>query len=289
MSESAVLVAGSVHIDRMVQVTRLPVAGETVIATGSWLQLGGKAANQAMACASLTHTTLAACVGNDDNARHAKSTLVDAGVHCELQVSGTLPTGSSVALLDGSGENVGVVLPGANDDFQAEVVSTCGAGLPTLLVCQWETAAPALHTLLAWARTQGVPTLINAAPWHNDPAYRDTLRLADHVVVNAVEAQSWTGMDPQRRSPHLPFGHPSVVVTLGAGGALHYVNGMLITDLVAPLVRARSTHGAGDHFVGVLAAQMALGQAVTDALRRAIESAAQFVVLLRKHPSKTLP
>ncbi len=81
----------------------------------------------------------------------------------------------------------------------------------------------------------------------------------------------------------LPFGHPSVVVTLGSGGVLHYQDGKLALDLRAPKVQARSTHGAGDHFVGVLAASLAQGTASAQALGQAVASAAEFVQLLHKH------
>ena len=121
---------------------------------------------------------------------------------------------------------------------------------------------------------------MNAAPWQE--TFRDLLPLADHVIVNAVEAQGWTGSDPQARLERLPFGHPSVVVTLGSGGVLHYRDGNLALDLRAPRVQARSTHGAGDHFVGVLAASLAQGTALPQALEQAVASAAEFVQLLHK-------
>ncbi|GAA4018084.1 ribokinase [Deinococcus rubellus] len=290
MSESGVLFAGSLHVDRMVEVARLPVPGETIIATGTWSQLGGKATNQAVAAARHVHATLAACVGEDSDGRQAGETLALLGVNAALQVSGTLPTGSSVALLDASGENIGVVLPGANIDLRADgVVSLFGSEAPLLMVCQWETAAATLHTLLKEARQRGIPTLINAAPWQDDLRYQETLSLADHVVVNAVEAQAWIGTDPQARATDLEFNHPSVVVTLGAGGVLHYIDGVLSTDLRAPVVKARSSHGAGDHFVGVLGSQLARGKSMTQALKCAAASAADFVQLLHKHPSSPSP
>ena len=274
----------------MVEVTRLPVPGETIIATGTWSQLGGKATNQAVSAARHVHATLAACVGQDSDGCQAAETLRSLGVSAALQVSETLPTGSSVALLDASGENVGVVLPGANVGLRADVVAAqFGVGAPLLLVCQWETLATTLQTLLKEARERGVPTLINAAPWQDDPAYHETLQLADHVVVNAVEAQAWVGNDPQARASHLGFNHPSVVVTLGAGGVLYYKNGVLDSDLRAPAVEARSSHGAGDHFVGVLSSQLASGKPMAAALECAVASAADFVQLLHKHAPSPSP
>jgi ribokinase len=279
-----VLFVGSVHLDRMMRLDALPTPGETVIARESWTQLGGKAANQAMSAARQmgVQASLMACVGDDQDGREAEQTLSSLGVQTLLQISLERPTGTSVALLDASGENVGVIVPGANVALSAAPVETLLAQMPpALLVCQWETQPGTLEALLRRARAAGVPTLMNAAPWQE--TYRDLLALADHVVVNAVEAQSWCGTDPQARRPTLPFGHPSVVVTLGAGGALHYRQDQLTLDLPAPRVQARSTHGAGDHFIGVLAAHLAQGTAVPAALDYATESAANFVQLLHKH------
>ena len=123
-----VLFVGSIHLDRMIQLATLPTPGETVIATGSWSQLGGKAANQAVAAAQhpQVQAALMACVGDDEAGRQAQGTLTTLGVRTFLQVTPQLPTGSSVALLEASGENVGVVLPGANTALN-------GASLAALL------------------------------------------------------------------------------------------------------------------------------------------------------------
>ena len=221
-----VLVAGSIHIDRMVRLPTLPVPGETVTGSESWTQLGGKAANQAVAAAGHVRSLLAACVGTDLEGRQAEQTLAHRGAEPRLQRSARLPTGSSVALIEASGENVGVILPGSNADLDAgPVIDLLVTERPALLVCQWETSATTLEPLLVRARAAGVVTLMNAAPWHD--GHRQLLPLADHVVVNAVEAEGWTGTDPQARLPHLPLGHPSVIVTLGAGGVLHYQHGEL--------------------------------------------------------------
>ncbi|PNY79302.1 PfkB family carbohydrate kinase [Deinococcus koreensis] len=278
----SVVFAGSLHIDQMIQLDELPSPGETVIAGASWTQLGGKATNQAVAAAPHVRAVLLACVGNDEGGRDALATLNSLGVHPALQVDAQVATGSSVALIDAAGENVGVVLPGANTGLRAEPLSDLLKASPVqLVVCQWETEPDTLGQMLSAARATGVPILLNAAPWLD--SHRGTLPLTDHVVVNAVEAQAWTGHDPQERVRQLDFGHPSVVVTLGAGGVLHYQKGALTTDLPAPVVQARSTHGAGDHFVGVLAAHLARGTPMPHALERAGQSAAEFVQLLHKH------
>lgn len=280
-----VLVTGSIHIDRMVRLPTLPVPGETVTGSESWTQLGGKAANQAVAAAGHVRSLLAACVGSDAEGQQAERTLIHRGAEPRLQHSARLPTGSSVALIEASGENVGVILPGSNADLDTgPVMDLLVSERPALLVCQWETSAQTLEPLLVRARATGVATLMNAAPWHD--SHRHLLSLADHVVVNAVEAQGWTGTDPQARLPRLPLDHPSVVVTLGAGGVLHYRHGQLTTDLPAPVVQAHSTHGAGDHFVGVLAAQLALGRPLEPALVLAGASAAEYVQAV--HPPALL-
>lgn len=275
-----VLVVGSIHLDRMVRVAQFPQPGETALALETWTQLGGKAANQAVASAALHPTRLVACVGDDMEGVQVRATLERHQVDARLRTAGRA-TGSSVALIDDMGENVGVISPGANADLlPGDVLPLLEAARPALVLCQWESPLGTLREVLQAASDRDIPTLLNAAPWR--PEYREVLALADHVIVNAVEAEAWGGRDVRGQPELLPFDHPHVTVTLGADGASHYEEGRLTLHQPAPRVQAQSTHGAGDHFVGTLAALTAQGLPLEEALRRAGSSAAAFVQTLHK-------
>jgi ribokinase len=277
-----VVVVGNIHVDRMVRVERFPVPGETGIADEAWTQLGGKAANQAIAAAAHVATSLVACVGNDNDGRNAVEFLASADVRISIRRSPRLPTGTSIALIDAKSENLAVISPGANRELSpSDVVTRLDEALPSLMLCQWESDVDTLAEALTAARQRGITTVVNAAPWRE--GHRDLLSLADHVVVNAVEAYAWIGAPLEGLAPHAPFEHPSVIVTLGGQGASHYVNEHFVLHQPAASVKARSTHGAGDRFVGTLAAAIASGLPVARAMSDASDAAGEWVRSLHKN------
>jgi ribokinase len=277
-----VVVVGSIHVDRMMRVERFPVPGETGIAVEAWTQLGGKAANQAIACAARAPTSLVACVGDDADGRQAVEFLARADVRTRVRRSPQLPTGTSVAMIDAEAENLAVISPGANSELSVDdVVARLDEALPALMLCQWESTVDTLGDALAAARQRGIVTVVNAAPWRD--GHRELLALADHVVVNAVEACAWLGAPLDGLAAHARFEHPSVIVTLGAEGATHYVDERRVVHQPAAPVEARSTHGAGDRFVGTLSAVIASGLPVATALSAASDAAGHWVRSLHKN------
>ena len=119
MDDVAVVVVGSIHVDHMMRVERLPEPGETGVAIEAWTQLGGKATNQAIACAAHVPTALVGCVGDDVEGEHAVEQLERAGVQARVRRVPNRSTGSSVALVDAGGENLAVISGGANEELSA--------------------------------------------------------------------------------------------------------------------------------------------------------------------------
>ena len=281
-----VIVVGSIHIDRIMRVDQLPAPGETGVAIEAWTQIGGKAANQAIACAMHTPTALVACIGEDVDGQQALDVLQREGVEARVRQDRRHPTGSSAALVDAGGENLAVISPAANQTLTgAEAVSTIQELEPRVVLCQWESPLETVRDALTAARAAGSTTLLNAAPWLD--AHRSVLPLADHVVVNAVEAAAWAGSRLDGFPAHAPFAHPSVIVTLGAEGAGHYRDDRLVLHQPAARVEALSTHGAGDHFVGALASGLARGLPLEATLREASDAAGTWVRSLRKDVLRT--
>src|SRR4051794_36379766 len=137
-----VVVVGNIHIDRIMRVDQLPTPGETGMATEAWTQIGGKAANQAIASAMYVPTALVACVGTDADGQQALDVLAREGVQARVRRCGQHPTGSSFALVDDGGENLAVIAPAANDALTgADAVATIDELEPALVVCQWESPA----------------------------------------------------------------------------------------------------------------------------------------------------
>jgi ribokinase len=281
-----VVVVGSVHIDRIMRVDQLPAPGETGVAIEAWTQIGGKAANQAIACAMHVSTALVACVGADTDGQQALDVLQREGVQPRVRQTREHPTGSSAALVDAAGENLAVISPAANEALTgAEAVATINRLEPTVVLCQWESTLETVRDTRTAARAAGRTTLLNAAPWLE--AHRPLLHLADHVVVNAVEAAAWADSPFDGFPAQASFGHPSVIVTLGAEGAGRYRDDHLVLHQPAARVQALSTHGAGDHFVGALAGGIARGLPLEATLQQASDAAGKWVRSLRKDVLRT--
>jgi ribokinase len=165
-------VVGSINLDLVAKVDRLPRPGETL--SGATLDRipGGKGANQAVAAARLgAEVRMVGCVGADANADEALTGLREAGVELDLHESDA-PTGIAIILVDQDGENVIVVVPGANGHVS-------GASARGSVLCQLEIADDAVRE----ARAQADWLCINAAPARRLPVE------ADLVVANRYEAE----------------------------------------------------------------------------------------------------
>jgi ribokinase len=237
-------VVGSINLDLVAKVERLPRAGETL--TGATLERipGGKGANQAVAAARLgARVRMVGCVGEDANAAHALGGLREAGV--ELAVREVeAPTGIAIILVAEDGENQIVVVPGAN----AEVG---GFSAPGNVLCQLEIPDAALRE----ARKQAEWLCVNAAPAR--PLTVD----ADLVVANRYEAE-------------VVGDQPLLALTLGEEGAVLLQQGREVARAAPPRVDAVDGTAAGDAFTACLVISLLEGRDREEALRRACAAGA---------------
>lgn len=284
-----VVVVGSVNADLVARVDRHPVPGETVLGHDLAVLPGGKGANQAVAAARLgAPTALVGAVGTDAFAEAALAGLRAAGVDLRALAVVDGPTGLALVTVDAAGENSIVVVPGANArvdgphvDAHREVVAAAA-----VVVVQGEIPRTGIERAAAATRGRLV---VNLAPAVDvDPA---VLRRADPLVVNQHEAAVvLAALDggPGTVAPAsgadeaavvarlLAHGVPSVVVTLGARGALVGSADGVVPE-PAPRVDAVDTTGAGDAFVGALAARLAAGDDLLAAVRLAVRVGAAAV------------
>ena len=274
-----VLLAGSINLDFIVGVDRLPVPGETVNGSRLVRQGGGKSANQAVAaCRVGAEATLLGAVGDDDLGRAALASLSDEGVDtsCCGVIAGE-HTGVALIVVDAAGENQIAVAPGANDLVDATMIRQATSGLvaraDSVVVVSLEFADDAIHALLDWALRLGLRIVLDPAPAR--PLTDEMLDAGAILTPNATEAAMLTGSadpaDAARRLSHRS-GAP-VVVTLGSQGALMCANGEL-TAFAASTVGSVDSTGAGDALNGILAAELARGVELEPALRWAMAGAA---------------
>lgn len=270
-----IVVLGSLNMDLIVTLPRLPRPGETIIGDRLNRVPGGKGANQALAAARLGgDVAMVGRVGEDEFG----STLLE-GLRADgVDVSGVARDGSratGVALIevDAGGENSIAVAPGANGTVgDEEVRRTLERIRPDgLLVLQQEVRMEAVKDAARQANALGATVLLNAAPPHGaDP---DLLRSVDVLVINEAEAEELLG----RRVHDTQFaaeaaavaaatGIRTVIVTLGAAGAVVCRDAETF-EVESVQVRAVDTTAAGDAFVGALAVALAEGKELRQAVR----------------------
>jgi ribokinase len=287
----SILVFGSVHIDHLLRVPRFPLPGETLSGETVGRQLGGKAVNQALAAAGIIPTHLVAAVGHDRAGEQAHERLEAGGVLTHFEILPGLPTGESVALLEPDGENRAVILPGANHGLRAQVViNRIEMFQPTLVVTQLESHPETTDNVLEHCADLGIPVLLNAAPYRSlKPAQIAQL---EYLVVNQLEQQLF-GLEVVKADVLPGISAKHTLVTLGAAGVLHFETGKRTAHIPAPKVNVSTSHGAGDVFVGTLAAQLVQGQPIHTALEQAtivasrhVETGASSLMHLEPDPPK---
>lgn len=270
-----VVVVGSLNIDLVVHAPRLPHPGETLIGSDFSTDEGGKGANQAVAAARMgARVAMVGCLGHDAHGQRLRAALQREGIACAaIGDDEARPTGVASIVVAQDGENSIVVVPGANHALSPQHIEAWGRLLASarIVVLQLEIALPSVTLALQLAHRAGVTTLLNAAPAAELSAQQ--LALVDWLVVNESEAGSLAALVVSEVAHACAAaqalrarGPRHVVVTLGAAGLVHASDEGVIY-LPAPLVQAVDSTGAGDTFVGALAAGLAGGMPCAEALR----------------------
>jgi ribokinase len=277
-----ILVFGSINVDLIVPVSHLPGPGETVLGGDYALLPGGKGGNQALAARRAgAEVMLVGAVGMESFADIALNLLRREGVDTRLVRVVARPTGCAAIMVSDEGENLIAVASGANMSVRSDQVADELLGEGTILVAQMEVPPDETEILIRRARARGGRSLLNLAPARAiDPAL---LQEIDLVVANEGEAAA-LGSDPARLALHLRQG---LVVTRGAAGSAAFLRDGTRIEVPALPIEPVDTTGAGDTFVGVLAAALDFGSNLETALRRA--SAAAGLACLARGAQTAMP
>lgn len=284
MNKRHLLVAGSANLDFVVRAAHVPAPGETVLGRDFATFPGGKGANQAVACARAggAPTRMLLALGDDAFAVPLEASLRDAGVEPLIVRTPDQPTGTAFICLSDDAENAITVAPGANNALRPEHLPSLDAVSHLLL--QLETPLEAVGAWVTAARAAGVKVLLNAAPARSLP--EALLAALDVLVVNEGELALLSGESSSVAAGLAKLKVPGVVVTLGARGCVARIGDQIHLQ-PAFVVQAVDTTAAGDTFCGTLAARLAEGDGIDDALRYA--SAASAIACTRLGAQSSIP
>ncbi|WP_417563299.1 ribokinase [Microbacterium sp.] len=281
-----VLVVGSANVDSYIHLDAFPQPGETVFGTAGISGLGGKGANQAVAARLMgAATTFVGAVGADADGAFVRRTLDQYGVDVSgLREIADAPTGHAHITVDRDGENTIVVISGANAALDARVLEDGVLEDPTadtlighdVGLTQGEVPADTIAAFAQLCAARGMRFVLNLAPVSELPGY--VLRQADPLIVNETEAAALLGTaDPGESASVDDALHAarrltkdvatSTVITLGASGAVVATSDAAWHEPSPVPERVVDTAGAGDAFVGAVAASLAAGRDLTEAIR----------------------
>jgi ribokinase len=283
----AIVVMGSLNMDFVVSVERLPAPGETTLGSNFQMLPGGKGANQACAVGKLAAPGLAAKmigrVGYDVFGDHLKASLAAAGVDVgAVHASRSQPTGVALIWVDRAGQNSIVVASGANYALLASEVEAMRPVFrgSRFALFQLESPLDTVETAMKLARAEGARTILDPAPAR--ALSGDMLATVDILTPNETEASILLGSGPRRVSVHdapqtarqlRERGPRAVVLKLGDRGCYYLDESH---EIYSPAFRteARDATAAGDIFNAALAAALAEQQSLESALRFANAAAA---------------
>ncbi len=284
-----VIVCGSLHLDIVVNAPHLPKPDETVPGT-VWNKIcGGKGGNQAVIAARAgASCAMIGRVGDDDFGRILRSNLASQAVNIDhVSVDTAQGTGMSVAIVESAGDYGAVIVSGSNLSLLPKDAAGAWAKLggAKTLILQNEIPEHVNIAVAQAAKQAGAHVILNAAPARQ--MSDDLLNLVDVFVVNRVEAEMLGGItitdieSVKALIPKLARVGQEVVITLGGLGLVYYTKDKSTCFVEPHQITVKSTHGAGDCFVGVLAFELANGSNIESACGKANACAAQFVAGLR--------
>lgn len=277
-----VVVLGGINEDVVAHVATLPARGETVAARGVERSAGGKGLNQAVAAARYgADTILLGAVGNDAAGESLRRTVRDAGASdAAIAVRDDVPTGQALICLSATGENTIVVNAAANAHFGATDVVAAAPAAPAVFLTQFEATLEAVEALFRLPSAAAGIRILNAAPALIEGEH--LLALADILILNETELQRFARLasvpddrDAIAAAARTLIERPGqrAIVTLGGAGCV-LVEADRTTAFAAFPATPVDTIGAGDCFCGVLAAALAEGAGIEDAIRTGSAAAA---------------
>ena len=269
----SVIVIGSLIIDNIIYVQKLPERGETTFAKSSLISYGGKGANQALA-AHLAggKVNLIGSVGSDSEGDRYKRHLEQMGIDSSfVTTSQNHETGSAFITVDDSGENSIVVNSGANQNLNRNHIEKSIDLIKTseIMLLQQEVPKETVQYACEVGKKYGLKIIMNPSPL--SPFFDVNNFPSDILILNEVEAEQLSGEKNPLKSMEMfdEFELESVIITQGDGPIIFKNSSERIRQFQPPKVQPIDTVGAGDTFAGTFATALSTKKSITDSIRYA--------------------
>lgn len=273
--KNKVCVLGSFNVDMISYLPRFPEPGESLLTERFLFSAGGKGSNQALAASRAgAQTHFITKVGRDQFSSYATDFISSSGIPSfTIYQSDEHQTGTALIFVEQiSGENMIAISPGANMAISAQEVRMLQDKIAQadLILLQLETNMEALREIIAIAQEEGIPVMLNPAPYSH--MVNELLAQISYLTPNQTEASLISGIDitdevSAQKAAEIIHGKGvgTVIITLGTRGAVAFDGETFIhTPAFAAVVK--NTAGAGDAFSGSLAAALVKGEPLKYAL-----------------------
>ncbi|SKA77757.1 ribokinase [Caloramator quimbayensis] len=294
-----ICVLGSLNMDLVINVEKIPAIGETILAQDFKKVPGGKGANQAVAAARLKNrVVMLGCVGNDDNGNILVENMKKDGIETKyIKTIKDIPTGIALITVDSLGNNTISVYAGANMNIKEDDIDSLKDVIinSNIIIAQFETPVETTIKAFKLAKEHGKITILNPAPARRIP--NELIKLSDIIVPNETETEIITGINPAddekiktAAKSIIDKGAEFVIITLGSRGAA-IVSKDNYEEIAAYKVDAVDTTAAGDSFIGGIASFLSKKGLSFDILCSAVKFANKVsaIAVTRQGAQSSLP
>jgi ribokinase len=293
MKMNKIFVLGSINIDFVYQTNRLPKRGETIKSEKFFMATGGKGANQAVAAAKQqAETIMLGSISNDELSRICLDSLALHNVNTKfIEIYPDVSCGNALVILENNDNRI-ITSSGANkfhNTNKIEHILNDNSMDNDLLLAQLEIPLEVIQDAFIKAKALNMITVLNAAPATKLP--ESLLLLVDYLIINETEIETLTKQKVQTEKSQiealdflLEQGVKNIILTLGKAGSIYY-NGKTMIKIPAYIVKVVDTTAAGDTYIGVLSASLALGKNINQAMTYATAASALAIQKLGAQPS----
>ena len=274
-----VVVVGSANLDLVARTPRLPRPGETVTGSQYFESCGGKGANQAIAASRAgARTAFIGAIGKDHAGETLRAAFTSNNVDTTALQTVEVSTGRALIGVGDDGENSIIVVPGANHAITVGEIQQNARTISSarVLLCQLEVPIEVVQTAFSLAGTDTL-RILNPAP--AVPLTSELLALVDVIIPNEHELKLLGGADALFK-----HGIKTIIVTQGAQGAT-LITQDAQTKIQPYVVVPVDSTGAGDAFCAMIAARLAIGEPMAEALKAAVVSGALTTLVAGAVPS----